>query len=297
MPSPMLIHSRRLTRQDHLRRFTNYSHTRQLSGESFSQVSLDEADGSSIDAEAQQFVNMPKKPLRATLSDTSAVLTKDSHKHHDPSSTLQQRRSGVNKLSLDVNKAQTRVRSRSMMSPSVRFQEPVVHVADLMEPQVEAGEGMFSTARIQTGTSTATTPHLAELDLSRKQHQLNIIKSFPATTPISPDLAPLPPSHTHTSADAFTTPDPDVIPSAAVRDLCSVFVPHHGEYYTITDSIDVSCFRNLSPPRSPVPSAGAASTSPHMGFLRKRAESTSSKVSKVKSAGKINIYMQVKFYK
>ena len=283
MPSPMLVHSSRPTREEHLRRFTNYSHARQLSGESFSRMSVDEADSNQTNQEAQHYMSVPERPLRATLSDTTAVLTKDSHEHHDPSSaTLQQRRSGANKLSLDVSSAQTRVRSSSM-SPAVRFQDPVVHAADFVEPPAEAGEGIFSTARIQTGTSTATTPRLAELDLSHKQQQLNIIKGFSSSisTPISPDLGPLSPSHVHTSADAFTTPDPDVLPSAAVRDLCSVFVPHHGEYYTITDNIDVSCFRSLSPPRSPVPSASTTSTAPLTGMPRKRAESTSSKVSKL----------------
>lgn len=286
VPSPMLVHSRRPTREDHLRRFTSYSHARQLSGESFSRISVDETDSNPAYTETQHFFSAPEKPLRATVSDTTAVLTKESHDQHDSSVTLQQRRSGANKLSLDVSKAQTRVRSCSM-SPAVRFQEPVVHVADFVESHVEAGEGIFSMARLQTDTSMATTPRLAELDLSHKQQQLNIVKGLPATTPVSPDLAPLSPSHIHTSTDAFTTPDPDVIPSAAVRDLCSVFVPHHGEYYTITDNIDVSCFRSLSPPRSPVPSAGATSTAPLVGTSRQRAESISSKVFYAESFGKI----------
>ncbi|XP_076465905.1 transient receptor potential cation channel subfamily M member 1-like [Babylonia areolata] len=277
MPSPLLVHSRRPLNQDHLRRFTSYSRTRQLSGESFSRIDVDDGDGPTQPppppADGLQYGDTSDKSLRATLSDTSAVLQKQSQEHHDPSSSLQQRRSGANKLSLDVTKAQTRVRSRSMVSPVVRFKEPVVHIAD---QGGEPGESIFSTAPIQSSTSTATTPRL-ELDLS--PHHLNVGKSHVVTTPISPDLTPVSPTHPHmhTTADAFTTPDPDVVPSAAVRDLCSVFTPHHGEYYTITDNIDVSCFRNLSPPRSPVPSAGPTTSSTHPMF-RKRAESVTSKV-------------------
>nr|KAG5706526.1 hypothetical protein BaRGS_028697 [Batillaria attramentaria] len=50
MPSPMLVHSRRPLREDHLKRFTSYAHSRQLSGESFSRISLDDMDGSQGDS-------------------------------------------------------------------------------------------------------------------------------------------------------------------------------------------------------------------------------------------------------
>ncbi|KAK7496878.1 hypothetical protein BaRGS_00011858 [Batillaria attramentaria] len=246
MPSPMLVHSRRPLREDHLKRFTSYAHSRQLSGESFSRISLDDMDGSQ--GEVQQFVNPPEKPLRATVSDTSAITEKDDITRQSLlGGSLQQRRSGSNKLSLDVSKGQLsgRMRSRSALSPTVRFSEPVVHSAGSEVPTQSAQP-----------------------------------KDLPATTPISPDLTPLSPPHphAHTSASAFITPDPDVIPSSAVRDLVSVFTHHHGEYSTITDNIDVSWFHNLSPPRSPVPSSGTSKSAGPGGPLRKRAESITSKV-------------------
>ncbi|KAL8608834.1 hypothetical protein ACOMHN_034779 [Nucella lapillus] len=276
MPSPLLVHSCRRTHEDQLERFTSYSRTRQLSGESFSVVPESETKSHTppLASDTRPF-GKRNKSLRATLSDTSAVLQKN-QESQDPSTNLQQRRSGGNKLSLDVTKAQTRARSSSMVSTAVRFKDPVVHIADPSTEEV-TGEGIFSTAPIQCSTSTATTPRFAELDLT-SQH-LSVGLGHGATTPISPVMTPLSPvhPHIHTSTDVFTTPDPDVIPSSAVRDLCSVFTPHHGEYYTITDNIDVSCFRNLSPPRSPTPSAGPPISSAMAGF-RNRAESTSSKV-------------------
>ncbi|XP_070203392.1 transient receptor potential cation channel subfamily M member 3-like [Littorina saxatilis] len=280
--SPQLVHSRRPTRQDHLRRFTNYSAvSRQLSGESFNRGCVDEADGAAvIRGESEEFVNPPEKQLRATLSDTGGYPL-EAASSGDSASSLQERRSGSIRLSLDVQRAmqQGRGRSRSMLNPAVRFHDPVVHVAASGGSQPQAVEGIFSTAHIGTTTTTATTPRMAELDLSAgHQYQLNIdggvTDTFPASPAVTPSNSQI---HIHTSTDAFTSPYPEGV-SSAVRDLCAVFVPHHGEYYTVTDNIDVSGFRNLSPPRSPVPSSSASGTSPRMGMVRKRAESVSSKV-------------------
>lgn len=293
MPSPMLVHSQKPVREDHLRRFTNYSYSRQLSGESFSRMSLsDEVDGAGVQGEVQRFVNEPERPLRATVSDSSAVLNKDDGGlNPDLGSSLQQRRSGMNRLTLDVSPIHGRLRSRSALTPSVRFQEPVSHASELLDSNAGpvSHEGTLSQAHIQSSTAT-TTPQLAQLSLS-EQHQLNpaalsasgaLYKGVNirlATTPISPDLTPLTPPHVITSANVFTTPDPEVIPSAAVRDLVSVFTHSHGEYSTITDNIDVSCFRNISPPRSPVPSTTNVTKSSGSGsFMRNRAESITSKV-------------------
>jgi hypothetical protein len=286
----MLVHSQRPLRQDHLRRFTNYSQAiRQLSGDAYSVSSVDEADSASkTEAEvgAVPVLILPHnhQPLKATLSDSSQASSL-TNQQGDPAdhASLQQRRSGSNRLSLDVGRAHFRTRSRSMQHGS---QHPSTHSATPApsDPTVatSGSGGIFSTAHLPTSTQTAT-QQLAELDLSNQQ-QLNITKGLPASTPIDPDLTPSSENpralHIRTSVDAFVIPDPvtAAIPSSAVRDLCSVFVPHFEEYYTVTDNIDVSCFRNLSPPRSPVPVSAASSTSPRLSH-RLRAESISTKVS------------------
>ncbi|CAL1532416.1 unnamed protein product, partial [Lymnaea stagnalis] len=58
------------------------------------------------------------------------------------------------------------------------------------------------------------------------------------------------------SSACFTTPNPENIPPAAVRDLTSMFSPLIGEYTSITDNIDTSCLIDSSPPCSPVPASG-----------------------------------------
>lgn len=48
-------------------------------------------------------------------------------------------------------------------------------------------------------------------------------------------------------------PNPDSIPQSAAHDLSSMFNPLLGEYTSITDFIDTSCFGEHSPPCSPIP--------------------------------------------
>ncbi|XP_025077050.1 transient receptor potential cation channel subfamily M member 3-like isoform X4 [Pomacea canaliculata] len=279
-PSPLLVHSKRPVREEYLRHFTSYTHTRQLSGESFSRISLEDAEAAETPQQAgevQQFVNPP-----TSVPDANTVLNRESTSDQDLShESLQQRRSGSNRLSLNITRAQSvgRVRSRSLLSPSVRFHEPANSGSGGM---AEAGSShdKESTGPVPPGTATVTPPRLAQLDLSGSQHLHVVGVGLPANTPISPVLTPLSPTHPHSSTAAFTAPDPDILPSA-VRELCSVFTPLLSEYSTITDNIDVSCFRNLSPPRSPVPS-GMTMSDPMgavtPGSTRKRTESVSSKV-------------------
>lgn len=58
------------------------------------------------------------------------------------------------------------------------------------------------------------------------------------------------------SSACFTTPNPESIPPAAVRDLTSMFSPLIGEYTSITDNIDTSCLIDCSPPCSPASTSG-----------------------------------------
>ncbi|PVD19530.1 hypothetical protein C0Q70_20019 [Pomacea canaliculata] len=243
-------------------------------------ISLEDAEAAETPQQAgevQQFVNPP-----TSVPDANTVLNRESTSDQDLShESLQQRRSGSNRLSLNITRAQSvgRVRSRSLLSPSVRFHEPANSGSGGM---AEAGSShdKESTGPVPPGTATVTPPRLAQLDLSGSQHLHVVGVGLPANTPISPVLTPLSPTHPHSSTAAFTAPDPDILPSA-VRELCSVFTPLLSEYSTITDNIDVSCFRNLSPPRSPVPS-GMTMSDPMgavtPGSTRKRTESVSSKV-------------------
>lgn len=288
LPSPMLVHSQRPTRQDHLRRFTSFSQaTRQLSGETNSVSSLDDPDSKDKPNANKQHLVSPRdtQPIKVTVLDRSCSPPPLESCEQDQAdhTSLQERRSGANRLSLDVGMAQTRMRSRSMQSGTVHIMhEPSVHTASA-DPRVNS-TSIFATVHISSGTPLTASQQLAELDLSTgQQQQLNIVQGHPATTPIDPDLIPLTPniqSRVIASADAPVTPELSstppsaMIPSSAVRDLCSVFVPHFEEYYTVTDSIDVSCYRNLSPPRSPAPTT---CTSPCV-MHRKRAESISTKV-------------------
>ena len=195
-------------------------------------------------------------PLRATLSDGGrGDGIEEDH------TSLQQRRSGTNKLSLDVTKAQSRLRSKSMNTPTVCLtRQPTVHAGSNSGAEGDMG-ALFSTAHLPSSTLTASRAH-----------------ANPASTPVDLDLTPALNNHDDASAESFVMSSEINIPASAVRDLVSVFVPRQEEYSTVTDNIDVSCFRSLSPPRSPVPtSAVTSSTSPHL-MHRKRTESVSAKV-------------------
>lgn len=235
--------------------------------------------GVADDGEVQQFVNPPEnlpeeKPDIDTVPNTRDVSNLETN-------SLLHRRMGNRHLSLDVGLAQNapRVRSRAYITPAVRFHESLMHVSSVDDPIQPVVDGTSVHAPIETSTTMPRgIPQLVLSTTSSQQH-LNVVGGYPAATPLSPDLTPMTPSHALIGSAAFITTDSDIPQTAAARDLVSVFALHHGEYSSITDNIDVSCFHNVSPPRSPAPSSIHADQEFSPGSTRKRTESICSKVS------------------
>ncbi|XP_046332894.2 transient receptor potential cation channel subfamily M member 3-like isoform X4 [Haliotis rufescens] len=203
-----------------------------------------------------------------TVSPPSPLLSPDSTSTPISNSEvpLLQRRHGPKLSTINVNKAKVSPESklRIIGAQNINLQEAPSTTESHGEITLSPGSSaVFTTAKIPAVTNTSTIqggpdkPANLNLNATKKTDWKSILtgKTDNAFTPISPEVTPLSPSKSITqTTGSFTTPDPEVIPQSAVRDLSSILTPLHAEYTSITDDIDTSCIKDRSPQRSPTSS-------------------------------------------
>ncbi|XP_041371939.1 transient receptor potential cation channel subfamily M member 3-like isoform X2 [Gigantopelta aegis] len=250
IPSPVLVHSKRPVEHEQIERFTNYSRGRQLSGNSFSSEPQYQDDSQSVGEEDKRLP--AESNSNTSASSTPTLSVKSSLTSTERKTPLLLRRQGPLLSSIKIKRGGPVDR---LKTPSfVRFADSVVSsAADVtVIPDTNA---IFTVVKLpsETSTSTVGVKKPASLDIeTRQQQQLGTREHKSASTPISPEVLPLSPSHSIPIISSFSnTPVSDSIPQSAVKDLSSILVPFHAEYTTIMDEIDTSCVADRSPTRSP----------------------------------------------
>ncbi|XP_059155365.1 transient receptor potential cation channel subfamily M member 3-like isoform X3 [Physella acuta] len=272
IPSPMLVHSKRKTLADQLKKFTSNIRRRQLSGSEFPLEETDQFVGESAGPADRELAARNVKFILG-LTDTSTD-SKD-----ELSDVLDKQESATESTEQTPHKQKI----KNFAAQAVRFVEPVVHSAyDQSDRLLRLSKQSSIDVTSKLDSETHTSSQLPDYTVSERGAEAATPDDLPPEPPViavgvpstviftsqpsrkgrnsltgqslslNTNLASsFTPCSMPQSSACFTTPNPESIPPAAVRDLTSMFSPLIGEYTSITDNIDTSCLIDCSPPCSP----------------------------------------------
>lgn len=243
MPSPLLVHSKKPVKEEHLHRYTDYSSKPALQRTGSGHKSLD-----------RSLSQKSRSPLpRLPETSPEAKTAPETLTRIDGDKSLQQRRTGVPgaaKLVVDIDKANSSSTEdvSELASKPRRLLLREDHVIDSNQ-----SAAVYTTAKLLVDT-TMSTGQVVNDDIIGEiihEEQQTITSQDPPIITTTLSTSPMRVSVSSHSATSLYT-----VPSSMVAQLTPILTSLRSEYTTITDEIDTSCMIAKSPPGSPT-TAGA----------------------------------------
>ncbi|KAL4227851.1 Transient receptor putative cation channel subfamily M member 7 [Mactra antiquata] len=212
MPSPILVHSSRGTKEENLQKYTDYSKSSPKPSLSLSRRQMD-----------RQSSLKQRRSLPKVLERSPELETKSSN-----NALLDRRHANVPKLRIESDSDDTE-------SQTTR------------NGNVNNNASVYSTAQMDTGTSVSTQqPAVIETSNTSGLRVPGLVSNGDQFEPLSIDI-PTPENNHSAYSDSsdFSFAAHTSVP------FSPILTSRSAEYTTITDEIDTSCMINCSPPRSP----------------------------------------------
>ncbi|XP_033750310.1 LOW QUALITY PROTEIN: transient receptor potential cation channel subfamily M member 3-like [Pecten maximus] len=233
IPSPLLIHSKKPVKEEHMHRYTDFTKPATLQKSGSGHRSLDRTQSQKSRSSLPRVTETSpesKKPEQSILKEKS----------------LQQRRKGGPggaKLIVDIDKAN--ISSTEDLSQNANKPRGIlVREHNVMDSNQSAA--VYTTAKLVVDTKMSTgqkrNNDMIE-DMSDEEQQEISSKDPPI---ITTSLSSSPVRSSGHGATAMYT-----VPSSMVAQLTPILTSLRSEYTTITDEIDTSCMMDKSPPGSP----------------------------------------------